>query len=53
MDPTGRVDPYYEEKVFKGLIEPSDNWMSEVEVRALFSGRAKGDGRRIDHWTKR
>lgn len=53
LNPAAPVDRFYERKVFHGLIEPTDHWMSQVEVRALFSGRPKGDGRRIDHWTKR
>lgn len=49
----GRVDPYYEKKVVLGLVEPTDHYMTETEVRALFEGRTKNDGRRIDHWTRR
>lgn len=49
----GRVDPYYEAKVVRGLVEPTDHYMTETEVRALFEGRTKNDGRRIDHWTRR
>lgn len=52
-DHQGHVDQYYEGKVFKGLVEPTDHYMSETEVRALFEGRTKNDGRRIDHWTRR
>lgn len=49
----GRVDPYYEAKVLAGLIIPTDHWMTETELNALFEGKTKNDGRRIDHWTRR
>lgn len=43
-------DPYYEEKVVRGLTQPTWDWMSESEAHALLNGRYKGDGRRIDQW---
>jgi hypothetical protein len=45
-----RPDRYYEEKVVKGYIEPTWDWMSEHEAHALINGRYRGDGRRIDQW---
>lgn len=52
MQSGGRRDDYYEEKVVLGLVQPTDHWMSEVEARTLFVGRARNDGRRLDHWTR-
>lgn len=45
-----RPDPYYEEKVVRGLIAPTWDWMSESEGAALLNGRYRGDGRRLDQW---
>lgn len=45
-------DQFYEELVAKGLVEPTDHWMTAPEVKAMFDGRKHGDGRRLDQWTK-
>jgi hypothetical protein len=47
----GVCPPYYEEKVVRGLLEPTWDWMLESESHALLNGRFRGDGRRIDQWT--
>lgn len=44
-------DRFYEEKVVKGLKEPTWSWMTPAEANAVINGRYKGDGRRIDQWT--
>lgn len=48
----GDGDRYYDEKVTKGLVEPTDHWMTVPEAKALFDDRRHGDGRRLDHWVK-
>lgn len=52
QDPTFRVDRFYHEKVAKGLVEPTFHWMSSTEVEALFKGRPRHDGRRLDLWAR-
>lgn len=50
-DLTGALpDPYYHEKVVRGLVEPTWDWMSESEAHAVLNGRYRGDGRRLDQW---
>jgi hypothetical protein len=41
-------DRFYEEKIVKGLTEPTFNYMSETEAHAVLNGRYRGDGRRVD-----
>lgn len=43
-------DRYYHEKVAKGLLIPTWDWMTEPEAHALLNGRYRGDGRRLDQW---
>lgn len=43
-----RPDPYYHEKVCKGLLVPSVDLLTEAESRAMMQGRPHGDGRRLD-----
>lgn len=45
-----KPDPYYEQKVVRGLVTPTWDWMSDTEAHALLNGRIRGDGRRIDSW---
>ena len=51
-DPRFRVDKHYHEKIILGLLEPTDRYLSVVEIEALFRGRPRNDGRRLDHWTR-
>ena len=44
-------DRYYERKVVLGLIEPTDHYLDQVEIEAMFGGRPRHDGRRIDEYT--
>lgn len=46
-----RNDDYYERKVVLGLIEPTDHYLTQTEVEAMFAGRPKNDGRRLDEYT--
>lgn len=41
-------DRRYHEKVVRGLLQPSWDVLSDVEANALFHGRFRGDGRRLD-----
>lgn len=43
-------DPYYEEKIVKGIATPTWDWMSDTEAHALLNGRQRGDGRRLDQY---
>lgn len=45
-----RPDRYWHEKVAKGLIVPTVDWMTESEMEAVINGRYRGDGRRIDQY---
>ena len=46
---TGRIpDKYWHEKLVKGLIVPTTDWMTASELHAVLNGRYRGDGRRID-----
>ena len=47
-----RPDRHYHRKLVSGLLEPTDHYISEVEMQALMDGRARNDGRRLDHWTR-
>lgn len=38
------------EKVSRGLITPTPDWMSDSELNAIVNGRYRGDGRRIDQY---
>lgn len=46
-----RNDRYYEEKVVLGLVTPTDHYLDQVEIQAMFAGRPRHDGRRIDEYT--
>lgn len=43
-------DPYYEGKIMEGVIQPTWDYMTDVEAYALLNGRYRGDGRRLDQW---
>ena len=43
-------DPFYEEKIVKGLLQPTWEYMSDAEAHATLNGRYRGDGRRIDQY---
>jgi hypothetical protein len=43
-------DRYWHEKLVRGLITPTDSWMSPAELEAVLNGRYRGDGRRIDDY---
>jgi predicted FMN-binding regulatory protein PaiB len=43
-------DPYYEEKVSRGLTVPTWDYMTAAEAHAVLNGRYRGDGRRIDQY---
>lgn len=48
---TGREpDRYWHEKVAKGLITPTVDWMKDSELNAVINGRYRGDGRRLDQY---
>ena len=44
-------DEAYHRKIVAGLLEPSHDVLSTVEVDALFRGRCRNDGRRTDLYT--
>jgi hypothetical protein len=46
------ADRFYDEMVTKGFIEPTDHWMTPSETKAMFDGRRRGDGRRLDQWVE-
>ena len=52
IDPNYRVAVFYHEKIILGLTTPTDVYMTATEVDALFRGRARNDGRRLDHYTR-
>jgi hypothetical protein len=43
-------DPYYEEKVVRGLTQPTWDYLTPAEAHAVLNGRYRGDGRRIDQY---
>jgi hypothetical protein len=47
-----RHDPYYHRKVVQGLLEPTNGYLEQVEIDALFAGRKRNDGRRLDHYVQ-
>jgi hypothetical protein len=46
-----RHDQAYHRKIVAGLLEPSHDVLTTVEVDALFRGRCRNDGRRTDLYT--
>lgn len=46
-----REDKYYHRKVVEGTLEPAMNYITRSEMVALFAGRPRRDGRRLDLWT--
>ena len=46
-----RHDEAYHRKIVAGLLEPSHDVLTTVEVDALFRGRCRNDGRRTDLYT--
>ena len=51
LQTSGRpVDRYWHEKLVKGLIVSTVEWMSASELNAIINGRYRGDGRRIDQF---
>lgn len=43
-------DRFYEEKIVRGLTQPTFSYLSEAEAHALLNGRYRGDGRRVDQY---
>lgn len=43
-------DQTYEEKIVKGLLEPTFAYLSPEEAEATVNGRYRGDGRRLDQY---
>lgn len=43
-------DRYWHEKIVKGLITPTVDWMKPSELHAIINGRYRGDGRRVDQY---
>ena len=43
-------DPSYEEKICRGLIQPTFEYMTDSEAEATVNGRYRGDGRRMDQF---
>ena len=43
---------YYHIKLKAGFITRVDKVLTEVELEALFGGRRRDDGRRLDHYTR-
>jgi len=43
-------DRYWHEKVVRGLITPTVDWMKPSELHAIINGRYRGDGRRVDQY---
>lgn len=41
-------DPFYEQKIVLGLLQPVDAYLTETEIEAGLNGRYRGDGRRLD-----
>lgn len=50
-NPRFTVDRYYHRKVALGMVEHTSEYISQTELDALFGGRPRLDGRRIDQWT--
>lgn len=44
----GQPDRNYHRKIVLGLLEPTDLYLTEDELRATLHGRSRGDGRRLD-----
>jgi hypothetical protein len=44
------VDEYYHRKVCEGTLTITDSYLRASEIKALTSGRYRGDGRRTDRW---
>jgi hypothetical protein len=45
-------DEFYHKKVILGLLQPTHEYLDQVEVDALFDGRRRNDGRRLDHYVE-
>jgi hypothetical protein len=45
-----RHDDYYHRKVVLGQLQPTDSYITQQELTALFKGRPRKDGRRMDAW---
>lgn len=41
-------DSYYERKVVLGLVQPVEDYLTDVEIGATLGGRKHEDGRRLD-----
>lgn len=50
-NPSAKTDRYYEQKIVRGLVQPTDNYLSATEIQAMFKSVPKGDGRRLDAYT--
>lgn len=49
--PHQHLDEYYHEKIVKGLLTPTGEYLSFAEVDTMFAGRPRNDGRRLDKYT--
>jgi hypothetical protein len=49
---TFRFDRFYHRKIVLGLLDPTEEYVTQVEESAMFRGRARNDGRRLDAWTR-
>ena len=45
------VDDYYHKKIATGLLVPTGQYLSNSEIDAMFAGRPRNDGRRLDKYT--
>lgn len=43
-------DPTYHRKIVEGLLEPTDDYLSDAELNATLRGRVRADGRRLDEY---
>lgn len=44
-------DDYYHKKIATGLLSPTGHYLSSSEIDAMFAGRPRNDGRRLDKYT--
>ena len=43
-------DRFYEEKICRGLLQPTFDYLTDSEAEATVNGRYRGDGRRLDQF---
>lgn len=44
---------FYHTKLDSRLLTRADSFLSQTELEALFGGRRRSDGRRLDHYTSK